>query len=278
MFLINGEHRDSLPAGDRVLHYGDGLFETVAVIDGRPQHWQAHLRRMEDGCVRLKIPFPGAAMLEDEFGRLPSPAGRWVLKIIVTRGGGGRGYRPPPVVQPARLLCQYPWPDYPDDRAVQGVRVRLCTTRLGSNPLLAGIKHLNRLEQVMARSEWNDPAIAEGLMLGLDGNLVSGTMSNLFLVSQGRVRTPGLSQAGVAGVMRDQVIEACRRLNLPVETGAFGVKELQRAEEIFLTNSLIGIWPVIEIAGASGGEMQPGPITRTLRTHMLELEALPQHG
>ncbi|HTT08298.1 MAG TPA: aminodeoxychorismate lyase [Gammaproteobacteria bacterium] len=278
MFLINGEHRDSLPATDRGLQYGDGLFETVAVIAGRPQHWQAHLKRLEAGCARLGIPFPGSTMLDDEFSRMPQSTGRWVLKIIVTRGSGGRGYRPPMPAQPTRVLCRYPWPDYPDDLADQGVRTRVCTTRLGFNPALAGVKHLNRLEQVMARREWDDAGIAEGLMCDAEGRLISGTMSNLFLVTRGRVGTPILTHAGVAGVMREQVIDACRQLNLPVDIGACGEPDLKRADEVFLTNSLIGIWPVIEIVGTGGGTMQPGPVTRALRTHMQELGALPQHG
>jgi 4-amino-4-deoxychorismate lyase len=278
MFLINGRLCDTLLVTDRGLHYGDGLFETVAVIADKPQHWQAHLKRLEAGCVRMGIPFPGAAILDDEFSRMPSSVERWVLKIIVTRGSGGRGYRPPATTQPTRMLCQYPWPDYADALADGGVRVRICAARMGINPILAGIKHLNRLEQVMARREWDDYEIAEGLMLDTGGHLIAGTMSNLFLAAQGQVRTPTLTGAGIAGVMREQVMEAARQLGLPVHVGVFGEPDLARADEVFLTNSLIGIWPVIEIAGAGGRKMAPGPITRTLQAQLLKLGALPQRG
>lgn len=276
MFLINGKLCNTLPATDRGLHYGDGLFETVAVITGKPQHWRAHLKRLETGCMRLGIPFPGAALLDDESTRLPALTARWVLKVIITRGGGGRGYRPPAPAQATRILCQYPWPDYPDSLADTGVRVRICTTPMGINPALAGIKHLNRLEQVMARCEWDEPDLSEGLMLDTGGHLIEGTMSNLFLVTQGQVCTPALTQAGIAGVMRDQVIEACRQLSLPVRIGVFGEPDLARAEELFLTNSIIGIWPVSEISGGENRKITPGPITRTLQAHLLKLGALPR--
>ena len=280
MFLLNGERRDDLPIADRGLQYGDGLFETVAVISGKPQHWLAHLKRLESGCTRLGIPFPGSAILDEEFRRIASStiAGRWVLKIVITRGSGGRGYRPPVPAQPTRILCQYPWPDYPDDLADHGVRVRACATRLGINPALAGIKHLNRLEQVMARREWDDAGIAEGLMLDVEGHLIAGTMSNLFLIAQGRVCTPDVTQAGIAGIMRGQVVEACHQLNLPVEMGIYAEPDLMRADEVFLTNSLIGIWPVIEITGTDGRKIKPGSVTRALQAHLLKLNALPRHG
>ncbi|MEE9251480.1 MAG: aminodeoxychorismate lyase, partial [Alphaproteobacteria bacterium] len=182
-------------------------------------------------------------------GRLCAGHGRCVLKIIVTRGAGGRGYRPPERPVPTRILSRHPWPDYALAAWREGVVARVCTTRLATQPLLAGIKHLNRLEQVMARREWDDPVISEGLMLDTDGFVVDGTMSNLFIVAGGRLATPDLSLCGVAGVMRAVVLEAAAKLEVPAEVIRITLDRVRAADEVFLTNSLIGIWPVRELDG-----------------------------
>ncbi len=251
--LINGEPfgRGGEDAAfgplDRGLHYGDGLFETIRVEDGSPEFWDRHLARLAEGCERLGVPVPEGGTLGREAGRLCAGHGRCVLKIIVTRGAGGRGYRPPERPVPTRILSRHPWPDYAPAAWREGVVVRVCTTRLATQPLLAGIKHLNRLEQVMARREWDDPVISEGLMLDTEGFVVDGTMSNLFIVAGGRLATPDLSLSGVAGVMRAVVLEAAARLKVPAEVTRITLDRVRAADEVFLTNSLIRIWPVREL-------------------------------
>jgi 4-amino-4-deoxychorismate lyase len=259
--MINGEMTEQLAATDRGLHYGDGLFETVAIINGRPRLWSHHMERLQHGCAVLRLPPPDLQQLHAEALALCISAERAVLKLVLTRGSGGRGYRPPPKVTPQRLLFRYPWPDYPD--LAQGVRLRLCQTPLACNPVLAGIKHLNRLEQVMARAEWEDPAVHEGVMCDLDGWVREGTMSNLFWVEEGRLYTPDLSRCGVAGVMRAQVMALARDLGIGVESAEITPQTLAQADEIFLTNSLIGIWPVGHFAGR---DFSPGEVTLGLRS------------
>lgn len=247
MMLINGQPQHQLDAGDRGLLYGDGLFETLAVTEGRPQHWERHLRRLSAGCERLRIPLPDTALLEAEAARLCRDAQRAVLKLVLTRGAAGRGYRMPLEASPTRLLALYPWPDYPARYYTEGVEVRVCQTRLGLNPALAGIKHLNRLEQVLARAEWGDE-VQEGLMLDTEGGVVEGTMSNVFLVAGGRLLTPVLTRAGVAGIMRERILEAAGGQGIDVEVRPLGLADCEAAEGLFLTNSLIGIWPVRRLA------------------------------
>jgi 4-amino-4-deoxychorismate lyase len=245
--LINGRATDAISSLDRGLWYGDGVFETIAVQDGRPRFWLRHLARLTAGCGRLGIPRPEGQCLLDEALKLIPDVDRGVLRIIVTRGCGGRGYRPAGTAPPTRVMQLHPWPDYPERCRVSGVRVRLCRLRLGQNPALAGIKHLNRLEQVLARAEWDDPAIMEGLLLDGEGRLVEGTMSNLFLIRDGVLMTPDLNRCGVAGVLRTVVMELAVGVSMPLRVGAFGLDDLGEADEVFLTNSLIGIWPVIAI-------------------------------
>ena len=242
--LINGEPTDQIPALDRGTQYGDGLFETIAVIDGQPCLWERHIQRLYAGCKRLSIVAPEPAELLAEAQVLINGQQRCVLKIAVTRGVGGRGYRPPEKTQPSRIISCSPWPDYPKEYWEKGVAIRLCSTCLGINPALAQLKHLNRLEQVLARSEWNDPAIFEGLMLDSDGRVVEGTISNLFLMKNGTLITPDLKRCGVAGIMRELIIELAVALNIPLKIEDVGLDDVRHAEAMFISNSLIGILPV----------------------------------
>jgi len=259
--LIDGVPATSLPASDRGLHYGDGLFETVAVVDGRPVLWPEHRARLDEGCRRLGIPVAPPDALDAEVAALAEGQGRGVIKAIVTRGSGGRGYLPPAEPRARRVVARHPWPDYPTRWREQGVRVRVCATRLGRNPALAGLKHLNRLEQVLARAEWSDPDMAEGLMCDEAGRVIEGTMSNVFCVSHGVVRTPQLSACGVAGIMRAQLLRLADEAGLATQEMDLSLAALARADEVFVCNSLIGLWPVRELDGRA---LTPGPVTRAL--------------
>jgi len=265
MTLINGQQSDQLGIDDRGLLYGDGLFETIAVRAGVPQLWDRHMQRLGLGCMRLGITLPDLINLRKEAHTVCRDAQRAVLKIIVTRGSGARGYRCRDSANTTRILALQPWPDYPDDFKQRGVAVRLCVTRLGSNPMLAGLKHLNRLEQVLARNEWDDPAIPEGLMLDSAGAVIEGTMSNVFLVRGGTLQTPDLSQCGVAGIMRGRILEMAAEMGLATGIMQLGLKDLMDAQEIFLCNSLIGLWPVRELAGTS---IPPGPVTQQIAARL----------
>jgi 4-amino-4-deoxychorismate lyase len=247
LIVINGQATDGISSLDRGLLYGDGVFETLAVEAGRPRFWLRHLARLSAGCRRLGIPQPEAKSLLEESLAVISGIERGVLKIIVTRGCAGRGYRPANDAIPTRIIQLHPWPDYPETCPGSGVRVRLCRQRLGHNPVLAGIKHLNRLEQVLARGEWDDPGILEGLLLDGDERLVEGTMSNLFLIRNRVLMTPDLSRCGVAGILRTVVRELAAKVPMPLQISALGLDDLRKADEVFLTNSIIGIWPVIAV-------------------------------
>lgn len=261
MIMINGEIQGQLSATDRGLHYGDGLFETIAVINGRLSLWQPHLDRLQRGCEVLGLPFPDPQLLHAEALCVCGSEQQAVIKLMLTRGSGGRGYRPPDETTTQRLLFRYPWPDTPD--LSSGIRLRLCETPLGCNPALAGIKHLNRLEQVLARAEWDAPEIHEGLMCDLDGRIKEGTMSNLFWVKNGQLFTPDLTACGVAGVMRAQVMDLARELGIKVATAEITAEELVEVDEIFITNSVIGIWPVGHFLNR---HFSPGEMTTSLRS------------
>jgi len=273
MMLIDGRAQRSLSARDRGLHFGDGLFETIAVDAGRALCLERHLARLADGCACLAIPAPELALLEEECARVcDGVEERAVLKIMITRGVSGRGFRPDPGAVPTRIVARYPWPPYPADSRTDGVAVRICNTRLGRNPRLAGIKHLNRLEQVLARSEDELAQYAEGLMLDDRGRLIEGIMSNVFVRRGKRLSTPDLSECGVAGIMRGLVLEASEQATgLAPEITALGVDDLSTAEECFLTNSLIGIWPIKTLAGQP---LRTGPAAHALLKLLTERGAI----
>jgi 4-amino-4-deoxychorismate lyase len=272
MMLIDGRAQDSISARDRGLHFGDGVFETIAVDAGRALCLEHHLARLADGCARLALPAPELATLEDECARVCDGAERAGLKIMITRGVSGRGYGSGPGAVPTRIVARYPWPPYPADSRIDGVAVRICSTRLGRNPRLAGIKHLNRLEQVLARSEDALAQCDEGLMLDDSGCLIAGIMSNVFVRWGKRLITPDLSECGVAGIMRKLVLEVSEQATgLVPEIAALGVDDLSTAEECFLTNSLIGIWPIKTIAGQS---LRTGPVAHELQKLLTERGAI----
>jgi 4-amino-4-deoxychorismate lyase len=267
MILINGESKELIGISDRGFQYGDGLFETIEVRDGQAVFLVRHLERLSSGCQRLGIPFPGMDLLSLEAKMLCSRgvSNRAVLKIIITRGSGGRGYRQPDVVQPTRVLSLHPYPDYPETYQQQGIITRFCTTRLGLNPTLAGIKHLNRLEQVMARSEWNDTAIQEGLMLDANGHVIEGTMTNLFYIKNNSLYTAALTQSGVAGIMRGIIMSLSADYSLSVIEHQFTQGELLSADEVFVCNSIIGIWPIRQIGDV---HFPVGPITTNIQSRL----------
>ena len=246
LWLVNGRQTGVDPA-DRGLAYGDGLFETMAAVDGRIRWLDRHFDRLEEGCRTLEIPAPSRRLLAQEIDACCPREGRAVVKLIVTRGSGVRGYPPPDPAAPTRVLSISPWPNYPESNYGDGISMRTCRIRLGENPALAGIKHLCRLEQELAQLELRGHAVQQGLLLDASGRVAGGTTSNIFVVAAAQLATPSLTRCGIKGVMRRNVLEAARALGLRAEERDFAPAELLAADEVFVTNSLFGIWPVTAI-------------------------------
>lgn len=236
---INGIADEHVDYRDRGLQYGDGLFETMRVRGGRIRLLEYHLERLFDGGRRMAIRTPPLPSLRRELERRARPHADAVLKLIVTRGPGARGYRPSGRERATRILSVSAPPRVAASGSSQ--RVRICATPVGSNPVLAGLKTLNRLESVLARSEWNDARIWEGLMRDTDGHLVCGTMSNLFVRRGSSLTTPLLDRCGIAGVMRRWVFERGAGLSLEVREGRLTVEDLDEAAEVFMTNAVAGV-------------------------------------
>jgi 4-amino-4-deoxychorismate lyase len=256
----------AVPVLERALHYGDALFETIACLDGQPRLLERHLRRLALGCERLGLDAGSHAMLASELRELARGTSRAIIKLLLTRGDAvARGYALAGGERARRIALRYAWPHEDPQAQEEGVRVRLGRLRLGENPALAGIKHCNRLEQVLARREWTDPSIAEALLFSSSGALVSGTMSNVFLVRDSKLLTPLLDRCGVAGIMRALVLETAPSLGITTQERRLELAELEAAEELFLTNAVTGIRPVRELEGV---HRSCGPVTRLLQTRL----------
>lgn len=252
---------------DRGLHYGDGLFETL-VCRGRGIRFKAlHALRLAEGCRRLAIPVDAGAAL-DAAERLAGP-GPALLKLVVTRGlATARGYAPGGDERPRQVLLRYPLP--PEDPGDAPTPVVHLSARLGENPLLAGLKHLNRLELVLARAEMQGSAAVEGLLCSSSGWLACGTMTNVFVVQQGVLRTPRVDRCGIAGVLRAVVLREARALGIPAEEADLDPRCVAGADEAFLTNARLGVRPITEVDGCS---LPVGPVARRLRGHIEGLHA-----
>ncbi|WP_442513873.1 aminodeoxychorismate lyase [Pseudomonas promysalinigenes] len=258
---VDGQDATAINLQNRGLAYGDGLFETIAVRGGRASLLDGHLARLALGCKRLAID-ADLALVGDEIQRFACQLGDGVAKLILTRGDSQRGYAPAAGVAPRRILQGAPLPSYPAEHAEHGVRLFPCQTRLGEQPLLAGLKHLNRLEQVLARAEWQDGEHAEGLMRDGQGRVVEGVYSNLFMVSAGVLVTADLSRCGVAGVMRGALLEHAPGMGMATQVRDIAFEELQQADEVFVCNSVYGVWPVRAVGALN---WSPGPLTRKLQ-------------
>lgn len=249
MVLVNGLPTEHIRVFDRGLLYGDGVFRTVLVKAGYALCWQRHYDKLRGDCAALGIVCPPKAILTGEISELVKTYPDCVLKVIVTRGEGQRGYAVQDSIAPTRILMTSPLPQHPPSHYSDGVRLCLCATRLAIQPGLAGIKHLNRLENILARREWSDPEIAEGLMLDMEDNVIEGTMSNLFLLRGNTLYTPDLGRCGVSGVQRARIMEMAVGLGMTVKVENLALARIYDADEIVLCNSVIGIWQVRELAG-----------------------------
>lgn len=261
--LVDGRPGATVSVLDRGLGYGDGLFESIRFVGRTAPLWPRHMQRLAEGCARLRIPMPDEGVVLSEVRSLLDDAAQSVARITVTRGVGARGYAVPVHPSPSRVVAVFDAPVVDCAAYREGVRTRWCDLRLAAQPRLAGLKHLNRLEQVLARSEWSDPAIAEGLLCDEQGRVICATMANLFAVLDGTLHTPALDRCGVAGVARAEVLAFMGATVADLDADALG-----GAEEVFLTSSVRGILPVQSVGDRV---FAPGPVARALQHHWRDL-------
>lgn len=248
MMVLNGQLATAIDARDRGLAYGDGVFRTLVLREGALEAWPMQWAKLANDCAALSLDCPDELSWRQAIRLAVGESRNAVVKLIVTRGNGLRGYLYPQPQHCSWLVLVGELPAYDPCWQTEGVQVRWCDLRLSSQPRLAGIKHLNRLENVLARNEWHDPEIREGLLLDQHGWVIEGTMSNLLLLSGSVLHTPALNRSGVAGVMLQRLLDSAQRLGWQVEVGDIPVDQVLMADEVGLCNSLIGVWPVRTLA------------------------------
>jgi len=262
--LIDGEISSLVNAADRGLNYGDGVFETLPVHSGRPRRWQSHMDRLGAACERLNLKMPPQAVLLREVQTVSAGLDKNIVKIVLTRGGEGRGYMPMENQVCTRIVSAHIFPDGVLERARDGVKARVCDLRLAIQPALGGIKHLNRLEQVLASAELRDKSAQEGILLDSEGHVICAVSANIFIVMEDRLLTPRLDRCGVRGVLRSHILTdfaaRCEQRRILADM-------LQEADEIFICNAVRGIIPVTSI---DEHEYGIGPVTRELQSWLLE--------
>lgn len=263
-YWVDGRRADSVPLPDRGLWYGDGVFETLLSHDGRPLLFDLHWQRLTEGLDRLGFPLDGIADLESQLRGVCQAVGRGfhLLRLTVTRGAGPRGYAPPesPCVRSiisSEALTRDPRQPLPP------VALELAELRWGAQPQLAGIKHLNRLEQVLLAREARERRCEDLVVLGQGGAVVSAIAANLFVVRDRWLLTPALDQAGIAGTRRRLILEelgaACGLQAEPVDLGA---GDLGSADELFLCSAGVGLRAVSRLDDRS---WEDWPLTRQLQ-------------
>lgn len=287
MFWVDGESQQTIDILDRSFQYGDGCFTTMLVRGAQIQHFHDHQRRVDDCLKALRISaldwdvvnlwldnalqhiqdndlhgtksLDGSTNFHDKNKPHNEKSG---IKLHVSRGAGGRGYSTKSIAKPTITISIFDFPRHYSAWQDSGVELGICQQALGLSPLLAGHKHNNRLEQILMKDEMDQADEVDGVVLDISGNVIETTMANLFWRKGQTIHTPQLAQSGVAGVMRKQVLTALNQAELSVTIGDYCLSQLMQADEVFMTNSILGIAPVTRI---SDTQFTIGTVTRSLQ-------------
>jgi len=270
--IVNGIEENNLSVRDRGFQYGDGLFETIAYKNNKLQFWDEHMQRLNSSCDRLSLKRVDESLWLNDIKKMHL-VNDSVIKLSLSRGNSERGYLYDEVSNVTRVTASFDFPSYSEEN-LKGINAIICKTPVSMNTALAGMKHLNRLDNVLARNEWGDSEISEGFMFDNQGHVIEGTMSNVFCVLGAELYSPLLEQSGIAGIMRQQVIDIAGELNIPVNIVDISKANFLQMDAIFVTNSLIGLWPVKKIfEGESSFEFQQNKLLDDVKNNLLQVVA-----
>lgn len=267
MILVNGKQQEYISVHDRGLNYGDGIFETCAVQNGKVLAWDRHLARLIRSCKRLGIEPPDQSLLNSEVNAICENTSLKILKIVISRGCGGRGYKIPSVHNTSRIVSLHDWPDEIEGKRSKGITLGESRICLGCTPHLAGLKHLNRLEQVLIAREADESENDELLVLDSGGYLVECSASNIFLIKDGGLYTPDLSDAGVEGIVRELILNGAPGLEMTCQITKLTLEDILQADEVFVCNSIIGLYSVNAFLDKTYASTSTG---RKISDHLVE--------
>jgi len=247
---INGESTTNLDINDRGIAYGDGLFTTAKIVNGRVELLNQHVNRLVEGCNKLAIPLPISLSQDELTKQLRNIAKSYtlaVLKVMITAGSGGRGYSRIGLADDATntIVMVFDFPEHYNELAKSGINLGLSKQKISISPMLAGIKHLNRLEQVLLRRELDQRTEDDLVVMNVDKQVVEATSANLFYWVNGELYTPDVSLSGVNGLMRQFIMaNYCKYYNSEVSIEKTTLTRLQQADSMFTCNSVTGVMPV----------------------------------
>jgi len=250
--LVNGVRGETWALDDRAAQYGDGVFRTLILRAGQPRWWPDHFAKLGTDCAALGLPAPNEADWLADLTTLARQYPDATVKLIVSRGGGPRGYAPPVPLHCTRVAIAYPVTADSSGLDEAGITTRFCDLRLAWQPRLAGVKHLNRLENVLARLEWDDPAIAEGILRDASERVISGVSANLFILRGKQLLTPRLDRCGIAGVARARLLRAAARVGLSAAETELDGAAVLGADALMFCNSVTGLRWVSQLRTETG--------------------------
>ena len=254
--VFPGQTHSSVPINDRGFNFGDGSFTTIAVTNGHCEFLSHHIKRLKDACKVLNIAYNDWQNLKDLLESKSANIHSGVIKIVISRGTGGRGYSPVGANEPVAVVTEHNLPDQYANWQKQGVSVGLSDVRLAHQPKLAGLKHLNRLEQVLVKHELETMAFDDLLVTDNQGGLIESSAGNLFWRKGNVWYTPDLSNCGVEGVFKSVLLEGLNQIDKPCYQINAKQQLLHQADEAFVCNCLMKIVPIRKFTSPDGKETQ----------------------
>ncbi|WP_342808157.1 aminodeoxychorismate lyase [Alteromonas sp. M12] len=239
--IIELSSNDRISSSDRIATYGDGCFTTMCVTNNKIELLNAHIARLKEGCARLKIDFTNWHSLQGKLEQFGLIHENQVIKAVISRGYGGRGYDTAGVTSPHCYLSVSDMPKHYADLSRQGLTLGLSTIQLAKQPLLAGIKHLNRLEQVLIKHEMRNMQVDDVIVCDTDSHVIECSAANLFWRKGTQWFTPNLDNCGVSGVMRNHIVDVMGKSKVPLAISNHPLQSLLDCDEAFISNSLMKI-------------------------------------
>ena len=262
--LVDGVLESEISIFNRNMQFGDGLFETCVSKGNNILFWQRHLSRLNRGCEKLNIKkIAESVWLEDIKKALSlSLEKNCIIKLILSRGNSLRGYSYSEDIEPVRVVIVS---EIKKTKSKYSVSLEYASSGFHSNPKLAGIKHCNRLEQILARANMEGDEV---IMLDENQNIVSVTQGNIYFIFGNKLLTPKLDRCGVVGSRRSLILELARSINLEVDEDTISIEQAEKANEVFISNSLIGIQSVSSIGSYY---LNNNPLTKEIKAAYISI-------
>ena len=240
---INGQQEQHLSVKNRGLAYGDGVFTTAKVVNGNVQLLSAHVERLITSCKKLNIDLPDMNEIKTELTQTAQRFELSVAKVIITAGDGGRGYSRQGCSTSNVIITFHAFPEHYASLQKQGIHLGIFSSKIGVNPLISGIKHLNRLEQVLIRQELDNRNEDDLLVINCFDNVIEASAGNVFWFKDNIWHTPTLSESGVEGLMRNHILQHCSN-HYEMRVVNAKLSALESIDAMFICNSVMGVMPV----------------------------------